>query len=218
MNTCFGIVCDRDGLASSEVLARGRTGPELRTRAWASPAAEVRREQASRIPIDWHHNGRELGQVVYLELDRHGRLWAVGHVEADPVVRVQVTRDRSVAVETELYWSAERRGTPDFRDLIIDSIALTPSPARLAAQPLRFLPGSLHERSRWTLNTFERGLLKRASEAFLRRRHNEPIRVHGQHDPDDLPPGIRGRGLRPNERLPGGLRRSGSRGAILDVG
>lgn len=212
MNTCWGIVTDRDGIASDEYVLQG----QLRQRSWASPSAEVRREQANRIPIDYHHNGRELGEVVYLERDEHGRLWAVGQVEASPVVNVQVTRDRAVAVETRMYWSCERRGGPDTDGFIFDAISITPSPARLSAQPLRWRPGSLHERASWNrLDTFEVGLLKRASEAFIRRRYGDPLVVHDEapQPDDDYPPPGRMR----QERLPGGLRRSGHRGSIIGV-
>jgi hypothetical protein len=183
-NTVYGIVCDDLGHAASETLQQGAYGPQLRMRAWATPAAQVRQTQPARIPIDYAHDGRELGQIVYLERDKIGRLWAVGQVEewVTPAVDVNVA-GRTVTVETDLYWSASRLSTDNFEDVVIDSIALTPATAKIAARPVQFLRGALDHRSapdRWRqLDGYQRELVERATVVHLdRRRDGGPILVH----------------------------------------
>ena len=119
---------------------------------------------------------------MYLERDRAGSLWCVAHVaeRVVPAVRVRAA-DQDAVVETPLYWSAERLATPDFRDVLIRSVALTASPARVAAKPLTFLRGALDHREaprRWRLERFQRELLERAAVAHLdRRREGGPLYV-----------------------------------------
>jgi hypothetical protein len=179
VNTVIGILCDRDGLASTGYLAQGPLGPEVRTRAWATPSGEVCEEQPSTIPVDYCHDGRKLGEVRYLERDEHGRLWCVAEVEAQPYVNVEVGDD-VVPVATPMYFSVDRIGTADYRDLILRSVSITASPARVGARslPLQWWPGGIDSRSGWHTDTITRGLLNRAAESKLRHRHNEPLRVH----------------------------------------
>lgn len=191
MKTVFGIVCDELSLASATTVEQGDLGPELRHRAWATPASEVRAEQAEKITIDRDHDRIEIGQVVYLER-RNGSLWAVGQVRDDvsPVVNVRVG-SALVALETDFYWSASRLSTEDYRDIVIDSISLTASPARVGARPVAFLPGGLDYRTvpreRWHLHGLEGELLTRAAASHLERRGSRrPLIVHDGQRRDDL--------------------------------
>jgi hypothetical protein len=179
VNTVVGVLCDRDGLASTGYLAQGPLGPEVRTRAWATPSGEVREEQAPTIPVDYCHDGRKLGEVRYLERDEHGRLWCVAEVEAQPYVNVEVGDD-VVPVATPMYFSVDRKHDPGYTNLLIRSVAITASPARVGArsQPLQWWPGDLSDRSGWTTNPVTRQLLNRAAESKLRHRSGEPLRVH----------------------------------------
>jgi HK97 family phage prohead protease len=184
-STVFGIVSDPLGAASKEVVEQGPRGPQLRTAVWATPAADVRTVQG-RIPIDRNLDGVEIGELVYLER-RHGRLWAVGQIDAevDPAVRVRVGQ-QTVRLAHDLYWSATRTSGPDWRDIEISSIALTAFPCRVAARPLTILPGALDHRrapDRWQLDSVQRELLTRAAAAHLDRRaggHHSPLVVHDE--------------------------------------
>jgi hypothetical protein len=69
-NTVFGILCDELGHAADELLEQGPSRPELGLRAWATPAAEVRTVQAPRIPIDFNHDGRPIGELIFGALGR----------------------------------------------------------------------------------------------------------------------------------------------------
>jgi phage head maturation protease len=183
-NTVFGILCDELGHAADELLEQGPSRPELGLRAWATPAAEVRTVQAPRIPIDFNHDGRPIGELIYLERSA-GNLWAVAHVDQRirPAVSVEVG-GIATAVSTPFYFSASRIGTPDFRDVLIDSVALTELSARVAAQPVTFLSGMLDhrgaaDRHAWALKDgFTRDLLTRAAHAHLDRRRGDPICVN----------------------------------------
>jgi len=148
--------------------------------------------QADVIPIDRDHDHRWIGEIVYLERDKGGNLWAVGHVRDDvlPIVHVGVGSE-TVAVETDLYWSASRIGTEEYEDIVIDSVALTASPARSAAQPVKFLPGALDHRhvagkERWGLQGREHDLLTRAACDHLDRRAGAPLYVRSAPGCDDL--------------------------------
>jgi hypothetical protein len=170
MNTVVGILSDPDGLAYD------------RTRYWASPASEYRSLQAARIPVDRDHDGRWVGRVVHLERS-HGSLWAVAEVSVGPYVGVWVGDER-VEVEPEaLYWSAER--TPFDGDVLLRSLAITMSPARIAAQPLLWFEGGLANRGNWQLDGRRldqplAGILERADKSRFRR---GPIAIHDRDQP-----------------------------------
>lgn len=188
MQTVLGILADRDGIAWTKVLEPGPDGPRLRTKAWSTRSADVRREQLDHIAIDLNHDGIERGHVVYLERDAHGRLWCIGHVSDDviPEVRVRVA-DRTVAVKHDLYWSPVRVGGPDLGIEFL-SVALTASPARIGARPVTFLPGELNFRQvadeRWHIRRgYEHDLLERAAASYLdRREHGGPMIVRDEHE------------------------------------
>jgi hypothetical protein len=171
--TAFGLVTDQDGLVWN---------PELRKRAWATPAAAVASVQNERIPIDVEHSHVAVGELVDLQRTKAG-LWGIGHVRAralSPFVRVRVageTRD----IPVELYWSAERIGSEQ-DGILLTGLSVTSSPATTAPRPLTILPGKLDHRGctrRWSgLSQFERELLERAAADHLARRRDEPLYVH----------------------------------------
>lgn len=184
MNTVLGILCDELGLASTRVLEQGPTRPELRFKAWATPSLEVRKVQAARIPVDLGHDHDWVGEIIYLERDKTNRLWAVGHVQELPRVRVKVGDTTYVLENEPFYWSVERRAAPGFRDIIIDSVALTASPARVSPQPVKILDGDLNWQreppGRWKpqLYPHELELLTRAAVAHVERKRHDPLLVH----------------------------------------
>jgi HK97 family phage prohead protease len=203
MNTVCGLLADQLGHAAKSVLEQGPDRPELRLDAWATPAGQVAAVQADTIPVDLDHDRIPCGELVYLERSG-GKLWAVAHVadRVQPAVRVRVG-GRQVSVATELYWSASTRGAQDFA---VESVALTATPARIAAHgyPVRFLPGQLDHRrapDRWpSLSRSQRGLLERAAVAHLDRiAHGGPIVVHDRDDHDQAPAGLATRQARPLE-------------------
>jgi hypothetical protein len=83
MRTVFGRLADPLGHAH----AGGR--------AWATPASSYRREQDARVMIDRDHDGRPVGEIVFLARQREG-LWAVGEVsdEVTETVAVRVGGER----------------------------------------------------------------------------------------------------------------------------
>jgi hypothetical protein len=91
VRTVYGVAVHHDGLAYDTVLTPGHDRPQLRTRAWATPAREIRREQPTRLGIDREHDSRWVGEVCHLEL-RDEQLWVVGLVNDDvgPVTYVNV--------------------------------------------------------------------------------------------------------------------------------
>jgi HK97 family phage prohead protease len=192
MNTVYGIVADADGLAANTVMVQGRTGPELRKSCFATPAAEVRSVQAPKIPIDRAHDRQWCGEIVYLER-RDGNLWAVGHVDGDviPAVDVRVGSE-TVRVTTDVYWSAEARMDESYRDIELRSVALTARSARVAARPVRIVPGSLDYpgvTARWQLDKADRELLERAVQARRERANGAPLVIANLGAPaDDIEP------------------------------
>ena len=90
--------------------------------------------------------------------------------------------DRDVVVSHDMYWSAERLQDPEDGTLLLRSVALTPTPARVGARPVVFLDGALDHRgctSRWRLDTTAKSLLERAASAYVPRRfdHRTPLRI-----------------------------------------
>jgi len=173
MNTVIGIVADELGLAHDPAQRRSR---------WATPASELRPTQPARIPVDIEHDGDWCGQVLHLERDDHGRVWALAHVDATPSVRVLVG-DETIDVPHDLYFSIER--TPFDTDILIRSVALTRRPARLGAHPVTWYPGSLADRSGWHTDWRHRPLIARASETRYTR-HGGPLVIHDTEPPAKL--------------------------------
>jgi hypothetical protein len=179
VKTVVGVIADELGHAATEVLEQGAERPELRLRAWASPATSYRREQGDGIPIDREHDHVQIGRLAYLELTDHGSLWAVGEIrdDVDLLTRVRVG-DEVVALETPLYWSASRLEDEDGQ-LLLDSVSLTRSPARIAARPVEILAGGLGADRRWR-PPHQRQLLERAYAA--RWRHGGAVVVEHERE------------------------------------
>jgi HK97 family phage prohead protease len=182
VRTVYGRVVDSLGHAGRPQLEQGAGRPELRYSSWAHPASEFRSVQPPKIAVDWAHDRNQLGEVIHLERSSRG-LWAVAHLRhwVQPVVAVKVgTEVRSV--DTPLFWSAMCNSTLDGRDIELLSIGLTPSPAQIVTEPVRFLDGDLNYRrelpSGWRVSGYERELLERAAVACADRRRGEPIIVH----------------------------------------
>jgi hypothetical protein len=175
VNTIFGLAVDPLGISAKNELVQGERGPELRRRAWATPAAEFRRTQPAEIPVDRGHDGRPVGRVVHLERTNAG-IWAVAEVEDF------ISEPWDVVVGAEhVYWSPSVTFEPGGTDVELRSLALTAFPASVAARtrPLAIFPGPLRRRGSWSgLNHFTRALLERASETNYRKRWNEPTVVH----------------------------------------
>jgi hypothetical protein len=223
--TVYGVLADPLGLASDSILEQGPDRPELRHRAWATPAAEVRNVQDP-IRIDRDHDHRWIGELIHLERSARGDLWAVGHLDEAVIQAVNVwVGEELVAVDSDLYWSASRWSTPDFCDVIIGSVSLTAFPARNHAQPVTILDGALSYRGaerRWRLDRFDRELLERAADTHVGRERGAPLVVY---DPGGEAEGY----LHPAEVLerneeiawqgdrPPGPLRHGPRGRVLSV-
>jgi hypothetical protein len=186
--TVYGILADKLGHASSEVLEQGADRPELRRRAWSTPGDAVVAVD-EHLPIDLDHNGIEVGEVTYLER-RDGSIWCVGQISDTVQAAVDVVvGDQVVSVDHDLYWSPTRVGDPDSHGLGITSVSLTASPARVNPQPVTILPGELSYRGaeqRWNLRAggYELELLERAAAAHgYRRRHRGPLVISEHVDP-----------------------------------
>jgi HK97 family phage prohead protease len=162
--TVYGVALDKIGIASSA------------GRYWSTPSALLRSVQNPVIPVDIEH-GQVCGQVIYLER-RHGQVWVVGHVSDDvsPHVPVRVGTELR-HVETDFYWSVSRIGAPE-HGYVLDSVALTASPARVSARPVTFLDGNAAMAASKSTDWHERDLLKRAYDYDLRR-HGDPMIVCG---------------------------------------
>ena len=165
MNTVIGVLATEDGVAHD---------PTSHRRAWATRSSDIRASQASRIPVDLEHDGQPVGEVIHLERDRHGSLWAVAQVDAAPTVAVRVGND-IVDVPTELYFSLSR--TPFDEDILIRSVALTSRPARISARPVTWYPGGLVEHVGWHIPWQQRDLIHRANESRYTR-HRGSLVIH----------------------------------------
>jgi HK97 family phage prohead protease len=158
MNTAIGSLASADGIAYD---------PAQRRPAWSSRSSDYSSVQPATIAVDRDHDGRWIGRVVYLE--RHqGVLWAVAEVDAEPTVAIKVGDD-VVHVLTNLFFSAERVAVDD-EDIVLRSVAITRTPARLGARPLTWFAGDLGDRGMWLLNRRRLGghlgeLVERAAES-----------------------------------------------------
>ena len=135
----------------------------------------------------WNHDGRSVGEIVFLA--RNGSsLWAVGEVSDEVVEAVSVrVGGRSVAVPTPLYWSASRIGDLDY-GFVLDSVALTASPASVDPRPVTFLDGRVDHRQaaqRWRsrLDRVEFELLERAAHTVAHRKRGDLITIAELDEP-----------------------------------
>jgi hypothetical protein len=156
MQTVYGIVADPLGTARSA------------GRVWKTPSAQIAREQDGFIGVDIDHNGHWVGEVV--DLQRHrGSVWAVCEVDDDVAPEVPVRIGAELRhVEHDLFFSPVRVGGPE-DGIVLLSLALTPTPARVAARAVTFLADDVSLAAFRSTDRFERELLKRASRAQSKR-------------------------------------------------
>jgi hypothetical protein len=86
-----------------------------------------------------------------------------------------------VTLDHHLYGSADRLTDPDDGRLLLRSVALTVSPARISARPVRIFDGSIDYRreplGHWPLADHERQMLRCACEAHRSRCAGDPIYI-----------------------------------------
>jgi hypothetical protein len=187
--TAIGICLTKDGLASRRELVQGDGRPEVRTAAWRTSSLDVRHSQAAHVPVtEGHDPWSEIGQVTYLERSKNGDLWCVAHLDDDVRAAVNVrVGSETRAVPVPLYWSVEWDTRMDGTDVVLRSVGLVTSTARLAAQPIQLLPGPCDHTGaerRWNLDGYPRELLRRAGAGYMERRRRAPIIVRDQAAPD----------------------------------
>ena len=185
MKTIYGPVCDMIGASAHTDLVQGPRGPVIERRFQATPAGGVREVQPEKIPVDYAHQGRQLGEIVYLERTNK-YLWAVAHINdgVTPAVNARVAGDL-IAVETPMYWSGMFDSNMAGTDTIIRAAAITPSPAQTCLEPLVWLDGALDYSDawkRWQLpDGYPRRLLERACHSHRdRKQHGGPLIVFDQ--------------------------------------
>jgi len=135
--------------------------------------------QRFKVGDDWlDASYAEVGEIVHIER-RNDSIWLVGEIsdEVSEAIPVRV-RGETVNVPAPLFWSALRSATLDYRDVELEEVSITASPARVCAAPLRFLPGPVDNRDapsrRWHL--------KRGYERELLERHKPVLRFDRQYD------------------------------------
>ncbi len=157
---------------------------------------ELRAAQPSELPVNYRHRGRPVGEVLHLERDGNGSVWALAEVDALSVPM------------TALYWSAELASDEE-----LSGAALTPDPAEVGLTPVRMFPGGLQdqdERRRLRLrkgDPFLSALISRAIEATRRRRRGDPLMVRDgrRHEVKRMGPGA----VLADGELVGGQQRGG---------
>jgi len=163
-----GQLLDQLGMAQRlerEVVGNWQIGFDVRTRthAWATPADNVRRYQANKIPLLIGHDpGAVIGAIRHLQLaGRH--LWGVGEIDED------VDPERLPA----LWFSAATDSQRDGSDVVITHVGVVEATAQCGLAPVTFLRGRLRypeERQRWRLGECERKIVERAAD-MVRCRH-----------------------------------------------
>jgi hypothetical protein len=169
MKTVFGIALDAIGAASSG------------GRYWSTRSVHLGAVQDPVVAVDVDHSGIPIGRVVFIERTADGQVRLVAEVddEVSPEVRVRVgTELRSVP--TPYFWSISRIGGAE-DGYLLESVALSPTPARIAARPVTFRHGAASTAADKATDDFERALLRRASEYDLRRHHGAPLVVYDEH-------------------------------------
>jgi hypothetical protein len=181
-------VLSADGIASRQEIGQDWRS---RTVAWASPACELRHHHDLPIPVAADgHTGTAVGQVVGVHRARGwGGIvaWAGAELDGDGA-------DRLLQFPDPVYFSAEcdaavRPRSAIGHDIRLRAAAITTTPARLGAEPILLLPGSLRDRGRWSL----KGPAATAVDetiAQLRHRHrhrhdHKVLYVTGWREPDD---------------------------------
>jgi hypothetical protein len=165
MNTIYGVAADRLGHAANEQGA------------WSTRADLILNMQDERIGIDLDHRGPWVGEIIYLERSRSRDVWLVGHVDDAvlPETRVRLGPDEVRTVPTPMYWSLSRIGD-EVNGYVIQSVALTTTPARIAATPVTFCEGDV-SLAAYRASGRQKELLQRAAKAHLRKRPEHALHI-----------------------------------------
>jgi hypothetical protein len=173
---------------------------------WATRADDFADTQDARIPIDTHHDGITIGEVIHLERDAWGRLWCVGQADTTAIDAASVIRVRSshelatrrfdrfaihvepVNLTAKLYWSSDALFDDSNDTLLLRSVALTTRPARVLATPVEVYPGGLHldAARQWGMRSSSaRDAVQHAAVVKRSRPAGEPIRIAAPTHPVD---------------------------------
>jgi hypothetical protein len=136
----------------------------------SAEVVDLRPSQRSPIAVNLRHDRRrEVGEVVHLEVDPGGSVWALCEVDAEKIP------------DGPNFYSSETLG-PD-HDARLTGVAITPDPAMVCMPPLRALPFDRHGLTEVEVLRLRRsdphlaGVLDRARGELARRRHGDPLRV-----------------------------------------
>jgi hypothetical protein len=155
-------------------------------------------ERQERVALTINH-GRKVGELLYLERDRHDRLVAVARA------------DSNLLGACAWYFSPGVRHRSDGTEIRLCELALTRRPASVSLPPVTVLEGDLAQltRQRFGIDPSRRKLLERAAGSV---RLDGPLYIR-EHDEQPLAPGeiLHGVGGPP------GRMRRGAPGAILRV-
>ena len=201
----LGPILDALGLAQRRYLVQGRHTPEVRTRSWATPSVNLRRNQ----PASWlnigHDQARTLGPIVWLQRDLAMRCWAVAVTGCD-------------IPDGRRYLSAETDSDRDGADVVITGAALVDATAQTGLTPVVILPGDLDEYrapdSRRQLDGPARDILGHAAEhhRYQYRHRATALTLRDLTPPREVAPGLRPTPT--TNRCP--ARRAASRGGTAD--
>jgi hypothetical protein len=167
----IGQVATADGASlrrSAQLSASGRGFTEHRD-LYCAPAAEYRAAQPSYIGVDVDHEGRYVGQVLYLALRGRG-LFAVLDV-ADDTVNTLPERFHLSAEFT-----GERRSNR-FTDIQLDAVAIVERSASVGTDAARIVQGTIDDAHLHAVNDPHRKILAQAA-AYDRQRRYRPAQPH----------------------------------------
>lgn len=157
--TIVGRVADRLGHVEQRTLRQGRHGPELVKEFSALPGVEYRTVQRVGTPLELEHQ-RLVGTVKFFHRTPDGDVWAVAEVDRPELVPAGAR-----------YLSPTVGCDSDRRDIDVESVSLTATPASWGAPPVVELPGSLSEAVRETCRVRDRFIRDLLEMAF---RHRGP--------------------------------------------
>jgi hypothetical protein len=140
---------------------------------WKTPAGELRSTQPTTIPIRLGH-GPIVGELVWLERDRDGTVHAAGVVDVD------------LPTDLDLFFSAETTSFEDGTDVVVEAVGIVEETAQVGLRPLKVLEGRIdypHQRARWNLDRFERGIAESAAGNYeQRRRHAHALFIRDREE------------------------------------
>lgn len=148
--------------------------PEIITEIRRSPPSGVQARLPTTVPITAAHGADQLGEIVHIEIDRHGALRAVGVVDDDPREHGLFCSLDSVCVTD---------GGITHRDIEVRGVGIVGATASLGVGEYVLLYGDVRtgmphtDRTTWTHTE----LLGRAADTWRRRRRGAPFTV--EHEP-----------------------------------